>query len=152
MFSTIYSGANLLSFYRILNRRLEGSMRDYLRKRRNCFDHVADISEQSKTTHSIEKSASFNMMCMKSNFSEPIAAISRPQRIHWILNIILYCEFVCLTVNNWRTEHAFKLPREDMSSAKSYTSTHKVSFLRQNFGSWPNLPNNSSYCVRCSEV
>jgi hypothetical protein len=104
---TINSGANLLSFYWIPNRRLKGSMRDYSRMRRNCFDRVLDISEQSKTAYWIENSASFNIMCIKSNISARIAAKSRPEIIHWILNIILYCEFMCSIVDNWRTENAF---------------------------------------------
>ena len=63
---------------------------DYLRLRRNCFEHVPDIAEQPKTAHWIEKRSSFNIMYTKSNSSEPITAKSRPAIIHWILNIILY--------------------------------------------------------------
>jgi hypothetical protein len=82
VFWTINVGANLLSVYWIQNRRLKGSLRDYLRTRRNCFDPVADIAEQPKTTHWIEKIASFNMTCGKSNISEHIAAESRPELLH----------------------------------------------------------------------
>jgi hypothetical protein len=57
-------------------------MSDYLRIRRNCFDHVPDIAEQSKTAYWIEKSASFNMICKTSNISVPIAAKSRPEIIY----------------------------------------------------------------------
>ena len=90
VFWTINAGANLLSVYWIPNRRLKGSLRDYLRMCRNCFDPVADISEQPKTAHWIEKISSFNMVCITSNISERIAAESRPELLHWILNIILY--------------------------------------------------------------
>jgi hypothetical protein len=74
MFWTINSGANLLSFYWIPSRRLKGSMRDYLRMRRNCFDHVPDIAEQSKTAYWIEKSASFDIAWITTNMLVPIAA------------------------------------------------------------------------------
>ena len=74
VFWTINAGANLLSVYWIPNRRLKGSLRDYLRMRRNCFDPVPDIAEKSKTAQWIEQSASFNMMYIKSNISEHIAA------------------------------------------------------------------------------
>jgi hypothetical protein len=50
--------------------------------RRNCFDPVADIAEQPKTTHWIENITSFNMMYVTSNMSERIAAESRPEIIH----------------------------------------------------------------------
>jgi hypothetical protein len=59
------SGANLLPFCWILNRRLKGSMSFCLRMRRNCFDHVPDIFEQQKTAHWIDKSSIFNMICKK---------------------------------------------------------------------------------------
>ena len=117
VFWTINAGANLLSVYWIPNRRLKGSLRDYLRMCRNCFDPVADISEQPKTAHWIENSSNWNMMYTTSNISEPIAAKSRPAIIHWILNIILYWEFTCLSVDNWRTEHAYQITRADLSSA-----------------------------------
>ena len=117
VFWTINAGANLLSVYWIPNRRLKGSLRDYLRMCRNCFDPVADISEQPKTAHWIEKISSFNMVCITSNTSERIAAESRPELLHWILNIILYWEFTCLRVDNWRTEHAYQITRADLSSA-----------------------------------
>jgi hypothetical protein len=42
----------------------------------NCFDHVPDIAEQPKTAYWIEKSASFNIICITCNMSEPIAAKS----------------------------------------------------------------------------
>jgi hypothetical protein len=41
---------------------LKGSLMDYLRMRRNCFDHVSDIAEQQMTVHWIENITSFNMM------------------------------------------------------------------------------------------
>jgi hypothetical protein len=50
--------------------------------RRNCFDPVADIAEQSKTVCWIETITSFNMMCVTSNISERIAAESRPEQLH----------------------------------------------------------------------
>jgi hypothetical protein len=49
---------------------------------RNCFDPVADITEQPKTVYWIEKTASFNMMCLTSTISERIAAESRPEQLH----------------------------------------------------------------------
>jgi hypothetical protein len=82
MLWTINSGANLLSFYMIPNRRLKCSIRDYLRMRRNCFDHVPNIAEQSKTAYWIEKIACFNITWIISNMFEPMAAKSRSEIVH----------------------------------------------------------------------
>jgi hypothetical protein len=81
MFWTINSGPSLLSFYWIPDRRFEGSLMEHLRMHRKRFDHVPDIAEQSETAFWIEKSASFNMICIKSNMFEPVAAKSRPEII-----------------------------------------------------------------------
>jgi hypothetical protein len=82
VFWTINLCANLLSVYCIPNRRLKGSLRDYLRMCRYCFDTVSDISEQPITVHWIENITSFNIMCVPSNISEHIAAESCPEIIH----------------------------------------------------------------------
>jgi hypothetical protein len=71
-----------IGFFWIPNRHLKGSLTDYLRMHRNCFDPVADIAEQPMTVHWIEKITSFNIMCVTSNMSERIAAESGPERIH----------------------------------------------------------------------
>jgi hypothetical protein len=52
------------------------------------FWHCCDICEQPKKSCWIENITSFNMMCVTSNISERIAAESRPEIIHWILNIM----------------------------------------------------------------
>jgi hypothetical protein len=64
----------------------EGLNERLFEKAPKLFDHVPDISDQSKTPYWIEKSASFNMICITRNMSEPIAAKSRPEIIHGISN------------------------------------------------------------------
>jgi hypothetical protein len=60
----------------------EGLIEGSIENAPKLFDPVPDIVQQPKAAHWVEKSSSFNIMYLRSNISERIAAKSCPEILH----------------------------------------------------------------------